>query len=331
MSARTDELARLQAVNPVPVEPDRGLTPAATAALDRILQEPIDGAREARPDGGSHAHRVGRRITDGPSRPLIVVLAALVTAGAAFAATDPLGWWSSNPTYAKYGSNPAVHVRTPTAREIACTRSGGVLRCSPASYELPSGIGLVNGHRSTAQLYTFFDAIRPPAPGLTRHAFLAYIARRREAGAMSATQAARFRADIAAVPDSFFTELERGSRFGTYGVGGETRNGLTLVPPPGIPSLVVCEPANRGLSCQDLNGDEHAPIGAGVYGAMTARNWRYERVPPENWNLPPGFSFTRAEYRVLGDMIRFATATQTSRGGKPIRVPSPQRKRRRGG
>jgi hypothetical protein len=324
MSPYTDELVRLQAANPAPVEPDRSQTPTATATLARILREQIDGTIEARSDGRSRARRLGRWIAVRSSRRLILVLAAALTVGGgAFAATDPLGWWSTNPTYAKYGSNPPVHVRTPTAREITCARSGGVLRCSPASYELPSGHA--NGRRSTAQMYTPIDAIRPPVHGVTRATLLTYIARRRAAGTMSAAQAARLRADIAAVPDSFFTEFELASRYGTYGDGGETRNGLTLFPPAGIPSLVVCEPAGRGLSCQDLNGDEHTPIGAGVYAAIPARNWRYKRVPPENWNLPPGFSFTRAEERVLIDMGRFATVTHTSSTATKATLTPPRR------
>ena len=42
MNPFTDELTRLRAGNPVPVEPDRGRTPAATMTLARILEKPID-------------------------------------------------------------------------------------------------------------------------------------------------------------------------------------------------------------------------------------------------------------------------------------------------
>lgn len=324
MNMHTDELVRLRAANPAPVDPDRGRTAAATATLARILQEPIDETIEARPDRHRRARQAGRRKLTRSSRRLLVVLAVALTAGgAAFAATDPLGWWSANPTFAKYGSNPTIHVHTPTTPEIACTPAGNVLHCTPARFEPASGVELVNGHRSSAQVYAFADAIPAPAKGFTRHALLAYIASRRAAGAMSPAQAAHVRADIAAVPDSFFTEFELGSRYGTYGVGGQTRNGLTLVPPPGIPTLVVCEPAGRGLSCQNLNGDEHAPVGAGVYGAMTARNWRFERVAPASYGLPPGFSFTRAEYRVLADMVRYATVSHTSGPVKGKGTPAP--------
>jgi hypothetical protein len=250
----------------------------------------------------------------------IVLVAAAVTAGgAAFAATDPLGWGNASPTSADYGSNPGVHVHAPTARQIACSPSGAVLRCSPATVELPSGVELVNGHRSSAELYSLTDKIRPPFRGFTRHSLLAYIADRRAARDISLAQAARFRADVAAVPDSFFTEFALESRYGTYSLGGETRNGLTLAPPPGTPPVVVCEPRFRGLTCQNLNGDDRAPVGAGVYIAVTARTWRYQRLPPDK--TPPGFPFTRAEYRVISDMVQFATVTYESRA--PVARPTP--------
>lgn len=320
MSPYTDELARLRAANPMPVEPDRGRTPAAATTLARILRETID----PRSDQGGSAGRFRRRIVTRSSRRLIVVLAAAaVTAGGgAFAATDPLGWWSANPTVARYGSNPAVHVHTPTAQTIVCTRSGAALRCVPASWVPGSALPLVRGRRSTGQSYMFLDAIRPPAHGISRHALLAYITSRRAAGKMTPADAARFRADLAAVPDSFFHELEYASRYATIS-GGETRDGLTHVPPSGIPSTIVCEPARRGLSCQNLNGDERAPVGAGIYSAIPTRAWRYERVPPENRNLPPGISFTRGEDRVLIDMLRFATHTSSTRARPATPRPPP--------
>jgi hypothetical protein len=65
MSAYTDELARLRAANPAPVEPDRGRTPAAMATLARILQDPIDEAIQPR-SGGRSRGRGGVR-GDGPA------------------------------------------------------------------------------------------------------------------------------------------------------------------------------------------------------------------------------------------------------------------------
>jgi hypothetical protein len=237
-------------------------------------------------------------------------------------------------TYARYGSDPTVHVRTPVAQTLVCSRpGGGVLRCVPATWTPGSPKPLVAGHPSIGQPYSFAFAIFPPGRGITRHRLLAYIASRRAAGKMTAAAVGRFRADLAAVPDSFFTELAYADRYATFGGAGETRDGLTQVPPPGIPSTIVCEPAARGLSCQDLNGDEHAPVGAGIYGAIPTRSWRYERVPPENSSLPPGITFTRAEYRVLIDMLRFSTMTRSSgtRSGTPTRAPALRSQRAGGG
>ena len=85
-------------------------------------------------------------------------------------------------------------------------------------------------------------------------------------------------------------------------------------------------PAASGLSCQNLNGDEHAPVGAGIYGALPTRSWRYERVPPENSNLPPGVTFTRAEYRVLFDLLRLATVTRSAGTGSGTATQAPARR-----
>jgi hypothetical protein len=323
MNLKMDELARLRAANPAPIEPDRSRSPVAAATLVRILEESGD----ARIPVNEHdrGRRYRRRILTRSSRRLIVVLAgALVAGGCAFAATDPLGWWSSNPTYARYGSNPAVHVRTPTAQTLVCARSSGALRCVAASWAPSSRLPLVAGRPTARQPYQFAFAIAPPVHGISRQRLLAYIARERAAGTMSAANAARFRADLAAVPNSFFAELELAGRYATFGGSGETRGGLTQVPPAGVPTAIVCEPAGSGVSCQNLNGDEHAPVGAGVYGAIPNRSWRYKRVPPENWQLPPGVSLTRADYRVLIDMARFATVSHTSGPRSRTAPPAPR-------
>jgi hypothetical protein len=270
-----DALARLRAANPASVDDFRGRSPSAQAALRRILDEPA-------PPSGRRSHdRPARRRWARSPRGLALVLAALLLGGgAAFAASDPLGWWSANPGEAKYGANPTFHVRTPTIPQIGCeTRSTGQFRCTAWH---------------PGQRYSLEDAIRGPV-ALTRARFTAGIAQALAAGTISAAQAARFRADLAAVPDSFFGKYEVASRFGTYSGGGEGKNGRTMVPPPGVPEFLVCENAARALSCQDLNGDNAAPIGAGVYMAKPGADWR--PVPPgrQNASLPPGINFTAAE------------------------------------
>ena len=221
----------------------------------------------------------------------------LIGGGAAFAATDPLGWWSANQGEARYGANPALHVRTPTIQQISCqAQSAGSFRCTAAR---------------SGQRYSLIDAIRPPVT-LTRAKFTASIAQALAAGKISSAQAARFSADLAAVPDSFFHKYEFASRFGTYGGGGDLGNGRTLAPPLGVPEFLVCEDAAGALNCQDLNGDATAPVGAGVYVAEPTADWRPAPPKRQNFSLPPGVSFTPAEYRLLADLLRNATTSSSS-------------------
>ena len=88
------------------------------------------------------------------------------------------------------------------------------------------------------------------------------------------------------MPDGFFTELRVAGQYGTYGTGGETKNGRTRVPPVGQPATLVCTDAGRGLSCQDLNGYADAPVGAGVYSAVPGLGWRTVRPPRSIGGLP---------------------------------------------
>jgi hypothetical protein len=287
-----DTFARLRAANPASVDDGRGRSPGARAALRRIVAEPA-------PPSGRRSHGLSaRRRGPHPPRGLALVLAVvLLGGGAAFAATDPLGWWSANPGEAKYGANPALHVRTPTIPQIGCrTRSAGQFRC--AAWH-------------SGQRYSLIDAIRAPV-AVTRAKLTAAAAHALAAGKISSAEAARFRADLGAVADSFFRKFEVASRFGTYGGGGETRNGRTLVPPLGVPEFVVCENAGTALNCQDLNGDNAAPVGAGVYIAEPAANWRPAPPGRQNPSLPPGISFTAAEYRVLIDMAQTASGSSSS-------------------
>ena len=302
-----DTLTRLRAANPAPVRPDHGRDPVARAALERIIADPAP----------PRSWRRGR----GPRR-LVLVLAVLVLgAGGAVAATDPLGWFSSNPGEARYGANPMLHVRTPTAQEIRCRPSAtsGSFSCTEQHERCgQSSIGRFRCVLSGSGLaYDKFDAIQAPVgSSFSRGTLLAYIAHARGTGAMSATAAATFRADLARVPDSFFTEYRLASRYGTYGYGSSNRHGQNLVPPPGQPNILVCQNAGPGLSCRDLNGDLNAPIGAGVYGARPGPGWRVAPPQTQSGGLPPRIHFTRAEYQVLIDMLRYATVGHASRSGR---------------
>jgi hypothetical protein len=312
-----DAMTRLRAVNPAAVDPGLGREPVAQAALQRILDSP--------PEMSSPAAR--RPLT---SRTFVLVLAVLVLGvGGAVAATDPLGWWSSNPSEAHYRVNPDARVPTPGAQQIRCAAGGGErLRCTPQQercyqvgqrtpYCKLSGTGLP---------YQKFGAISAPPSNsvLSRAGFTKAIAKALAARRMTAAQAARFHDDLAHVPDGFFTELRLAGQYGTYATGGEIKNGKTRVPPVGQPATLVCTDARRGLSCQDLNGYADAPVGAGVYSAVPGPDWRTVRAPRYIGGLPPGVHFTPAEERVLIDLLRFGTTTResSSHGGraKPVHI-----------
>lgn len=302
-----DAITRLRAVNPVVADPNRGKEPVAQAALQRILDAPVPQPTSV----------LRRGMTP---RGLVLVLAVLlVGAGGALAATDPMGWWSSNPSEAHYRVSTTARVRTPTAQQIRCHGGGrGRFSCAAETdhcYQIGqqapfcklSGSGLP---------YTKIDTIHAPPRNsiLSRAGFKHAISKAFAAGTMTAADAARLRSDLARVPDNFFTEMRLASRYGTYGAGGPTRHGKVLVPPVGQPAMLVCSQTVTRINCQNINGDTATPIGAGVYTAIQRKDWRWVSAPRYIGGLPPGIHFTRAEDQVLIDLLRFGTTTSQSSG-----------------
>ena len=310
----SNALTRLRAANPAPLSRERASDPVAQAALEQILNDP---GPSLAPRSPRRAHR-----TAGPGRgsvlSLVIVLALLVVcAGGALAATDPFGWWSANRDEARYGSNPEVRVATPKAQQIRChPSSDGHFTCTPERFVCT---GMSTNHPSCwisgrGQAYDKIDAIHPPVgTRFSRASMLALIDRGLANHTLTASVAAKIRADLARVPDSFFTELRLASRYGTYG-SSSVSQGRELVPPAGVPDILVCQNAHTGLSCRDLNGDLNAPIGAGVYGAIAERGWRTAPAPKVfGGGLPPGIHFSNSEIQLLIDLGK-AGSTQSSSG-----------------
>jgi hypothetical protein len=164
--------------------------------------------------------------------------------------------------------------------------------------------------------YDFVDRIQAPAT-FNRAKMLAALAKTR----MPEAQRRQIDSDVAAVPDSFLAKFTRLLRFGTYSSDG-------MVPPPGVPLWLACEPAGAAIACRDLNGDEHTPVGSSIYTASQGPGWR--RAPagsqPDDaanarlLNTILGGPLTPAEQRLLRDLI--TTASVSGGSSRPTRAPT---------
>jgi hypothetical protein len=113
-------------------------------------------------------------------------------------------------------------------------------------------------------------------------------------------------------------------RFGTFSAGLGS-GGSSRVPPVGVPSLLVCQTAGRALSCRDLNGDDSAPVGGGIYAAVPAPDWRPTppQQPDSTWDLAVailGHAPTAAELRFEIDIARYGTTSSSSSSTGPHRA-----------
>jgi len=296
-------LERVARSNPVRPDDDLGLKPDAQAALVRILatEPPVRRRRAA---------RRGRRV-------LMVALAALllVAVGGGFAATDPFGMFRSpNPGSALYGVDSSRHVKPPTAYFIQCPRTTGIsFGCGAA----------LSGVR-----YELIDHIESNNAGvITRSNLKAAIRQARARGQITAAVATRFDNDLAAVPASFLAAFRTMTRYQQLGTS------MSRVPPPGVPAVIVCEPADQNLSCQDLNGDQNAAVGSGIYTAVPEPGWRPAppQQPDPGWALEIailGHPPTAAELRLEQDLLMAANASSSTQTlTQARRVPAPTRSR----
>jgi hypothetical protein len=141
-------------------------------------------------------------------------------------------------------------------------------------------------------------------------------------GRLSARTVRRLDAELAAAPDSFRTHLNELWRFSTYSTTYATPPGQVVVfIASGAPTLLVCEPHDlSAVECQNLNGDTHAPIGAGIYAVVPGPGLKLITAPspgsqPSAWRLARavfGPDFTPAAQRLLWDLIKVMTAASTT-------------------
>lgn len=328
-------LERVARANPVRPDDELGQRAAAQATLARIMADdrPASDARPAAderlsPDGLSASDDVsdargasdaraaarGRRWRAGwHGRRLAIVLAAalLLAVGAAVAATDPFGLFRSpNPGSAIFGIDPSRHVVPPTEFHIACPHPGsGTFAC---------------GSRLTGQRYMLLNHVESNGPPITRAAMQAALRKGRRQGRLSAPAVRRLTEDLAGVSDHFLSRLNVMFRFGTYSTNLTPEGTRRLAPPPGVPSLLICEPAGAVLRCGDMNGDGAAAIGSGIYQALPAPDWRPAppQQPDPGWQLEVailGHPPTAAEQRLLIDLLSYGT-TSSSSSSAPTRA-----------
>lgn len=294
----TPTLERLARANPVKPDDQLGQGAVAEATLERILAIERPTARPRRRPR-RHGHRLA----------VVLVAVLLLAVGGAVAATDPFGLFRSpNPDSALYGVDSSRHVTPPTVPNIGCPRTAA------QSFDC--------GAQMSGQRYTLIDHVFSN-PTVTRPMMLAAIRRGLQAGQISPTGAARLDADIAAISDDFIARFNVMAHFGTYtdGVSGGR------VPPVGVPSLLVCQNAGTALSCRDMNGDDSAPVGGGVYAAVPAPDWRPAppRQPDAGWALEVailGHPPTAAELRFEIDLARYGTTSSTASPTRPQRPSS---------
>ena len=297
-----ESLERLARANPDRADDELGRTPAAQATLASILgTEPPAAHPRLRP------RRVGRRLA------IVLVAALLLAVGGAVAATDPFGLFRSpNPGSAVFGMDPSRHVTPPTTPEIDCPRtSASIFAC---------------GAGQRGQRYRLSEHVWNPGPPLTRSHMLGALRKEVRQGQLSAQGEKRLEQDIAAVSDEFLARFNEMMRYGTYSTSFTPTNKGARVPPAGVPSLLDCESAGTALRCRDMNGDDSAPVGGGIYAAVPASDWR--PAPPQRpdpgWDLEIailGHVPTAAELRFEADLIRYGTTSSDSSPPQPHRAP----------
>ena len=281
----SSSLSRLALANPVAADDARGLTPAPQTQLVRILASPRDPVPRA------------RRIRQHRMR--VVVLAIALAGCGVFAAADPFGFWrSATPAAARFAVDPTRRVPTPTATAIGCRRTGSAsLACTAGAAGLR---------------YRLVDHVSDVVPSsFGRSSLRRAVAAALANGELTAAGARRIDADIAAVPDSFFAAFRELGRFQTFETSFESSTGAALAPPAGVPTWIVCEQRRTTLGCTNLNGDEHAPLGAGIYAAVPTSDWTPLAAQPGRGPDPAsqliaavfGHPLRGAELRLLIDLL----------------------------
>ena len=289
MSKHTTTMSRLASANPVRADDELGRSPDAQATLRQILAE------DRAPDRPAPAARRG---VSG-SRRLVAVLAVLVLgAGTAVAATNPFGWWSRNPQTARYQTDLNRRVTPPTAKAVNCRPlTGGLFRC---------------GSQLSGRPYRLIDHVQGVHSNpFSRSAITASVNQALQAGRITPAIANRIREDLTHVSDQYLTTLYTPHGYGSYGLG-QPDTGRGQVPPAGVPSFLACQMSAGKIICRNLNGDQAALAGSGIYEASPTADWRPAPAARTQPSTPARATPTPAQMQLLSDILHYLTTSTSS-------------------
>jgi hypothetical protein len=242
--------------------------PTVARALDRLVagieSDPDETLRRAR----SAAQRLKRRRAVRLRRTAILVFAALaLLTGAALASShfDLLPWVDqgsrSTATFSVDGSRT---YRGPAPEALLCPQADpGSFNCSVGSF-----------WAKTRRTYGIAMRVEP-REDTSREGALRALAAAEKAGQVDHATAERYRHDLAAVSDDFFSGLALLTAVESIGGGEQAsgRPGFELVPPAGVPMWIACQASGEGFRCHDLALSRNVAVGTPLYRLRSSPDW----------------------------------------------------------
>jgi hypothetical protein len=280
-------------VNPPTIEPTHDWLSTRRAQLVRALE----------PDAPS---RRGLRLN---WRLAVVVLAVLLFAGAAVAATGYtfFDWLHADePGAARFSIDASRTVDWPAPEALGCPEPGTEFSCAQGN--------------SGRWVYESLGRVEAPPTDLTRERILDAVAAGEREGRIPPETAERVRNEIAAVGDEFFEKLQILLGLRSVASPHVTRPGFVLVPPAGVPQFVTCEPDDDAFRCQSLSAAVDVPVGAPMYRLRENADWIERPIPRRAAELEHlyagvfGRPLTPAEERLLITLSTPASSDANSGG-----------------
>lgn len=191
---------------------------------------------------------------------LLVLMLVMVGAGLAATGVGIFGWLSGGERgEARFSVDAGRIYDGPAPETVGCgVGAAGALSCRVGG----------GGDR----VYDLLERVDRP-PSLTRQTVFELLATEEAAAHVSPDRAAEIRVLVLGVPDDFFEKVSTLLALQSIGASGTTVTGGELVPPAGVPLLVVCEQTGEALSCRDLAGAGAVAVGAPVYRLRETPDW----------------------------------------------------------